>query len=311
MFALSHLTGFNANAGDEILFAATPYTGNGATQSIITRQNITPGALVWLKEVGATGAHGLFDTARGATAEINIDSLAEATVSGVTAFNSDGFSLGSDAVYNNNADTFLALSWLERAGYMDIVTWSGTDGSTLTRSHNLGAVPKMMVFKRRNSSGSNFPTYHASASFALSDSVALGDNAGSIGYNLTTGVAPTSSQFTVEGSYNQSGGDYVAHLFAELAGYSKFGSYTGTAGALAVTGVNFQPNAVLIKRTDTSADWTLFYKDGGSIYYIEPNTTVARATQVDFAFTSDGFSMNNAVAQMNASAGNYIYAAWK
>ena len=58
-----------------------------------------------------------------------------------------------------------------------------------------------------------------------------------------------------QGGVNQNTGgnqDYVAYCFAEIEGYSKFGSYTGNAsddGTFVYTG--FKPAWVMVKRTDS------------------------------------------------------------
>ena len=81
--------------------AATTYTGNGSTQNILNSANTTIGTsfkpdFVWYKDRSNARDHGLFDSVRGVTAYLGSNlTNAEQTVSGVTAFNSNGFSLGN------------------------------------------------------------------------------------------------------------------------------------------------------------------------------------------------------------------------
>nr|BAR35278.1 hypothetical protein [uncultured Mediterranean phage uvMED] len=88
------------------------YTGNGSTQTI-SGLNFSPD-LVWIKMRSTAGySHKLVDQVRGATKSlVSNNSNAELTeTSGLTAFTSDGFSLGSQDPYNRNNDTFVAWCW--------------------------------------------------------------------------------------------------------------------------------------------------------------------------------------------------------
>jgi hypothetical protein len=71
-------------------------------------------------------------------------------------------------------------------------------------------------------------------------------------------TAPTTSLFTVgnDSRSNGSGNSMIAYCFAEVKGYSKFGSYTGNGsadGTFVYTG--FKPAFVMVKRTDTAGNW--------------------------------------------------------
>ena len=85
------------------------YTGNGSTQSI-TGVGHAPD-LVWLKERSQAEAHVLMDKIRGVTKRLRSDqtSAEDTLANSLTAFDSDGFSLGSAGEVNENSQTY--ASW--------------------------------------------------------------------------------------------------------------------------------------------------------------------------------------------------------
>ena len=94
-----------------IFFNTKLYTGNGSTQSI-TSVNFQPD-WVWIKSRSNTYHHQLYDSVRGVQKGLNSNRTnAEETRSGLTSFDSDGFSLGSAGRENNNGDTKVAWNWL-------------------------------------------------------------------------------------------------------------------------------------------------------------------------------------------------------
>jgi hypothetical protein len=117
-----------------------------------------------------------------------------------------------------------------------------------------------------------------------------------------------------DATVNASGGTYVAYAFAEVPGYSKFGSYNGTGssdGPFVFT--NMRPAYVMIKRTDTSGNWIVwdttrntFNVMGEELY---PNLSNAGSTATDLDVLSNGFKLRNTTADFNASGGTYIFMA--
>ena len=90
---------FTAIDDAEAYFQAKTYTGDGGTPSITFDgdTDMQPD-LVWYKSRSNAYSHGLFDVLRGASEQLYAASTAtEATYSGVSSFDSDGFTLGSDA----------------------------------------------------------------------------------------------------------------------------------------------------------------------------------------------------------------------
>ena len=97
------------------------YTGNGSSQTL-SGLNFAPD-WVWIKIRSQSYDHAVFDTIRGATKDLEPNQTgAEQTRQMLTAFTSDGFSVGNDTQANKSGDTFVAWNW--DAG--------DTDGKTYT-----------------------------------------------------------------------------------------------------------------------------------------------------------------------------------
>ena len=111
-------------------FNTTLYTGDGNARDISTPYSPD---LVWIKSRSAAYDHGIFDTVRGANQRLCSNSNgAEGTeANSVTAFNDDGFSLGSLAFYNNPSTTYAAWNWdggnlVTNSAYNQTNTWSSS-----------------------------------------------------------------------------------------------------------------------------------------------------------------------------------------
>jgi hypothetical protein len=298
-------------------FDATLYTGNGSTQTI-SGLGFSPD-LVWIKSRSAATNNDVFDLVRGATVGFATNSTQpESTFSGVTAFNSNGFSLGSNSSDNANAATYVAWCWDESAtpGF-DIVTYTG-NGSNRTIAHSLGVAPSWMVIKRRDSVD-NWGVYHTSlgnTQYVYLDSTQAASTASSVWNNTT----PTSSVFSVgtSGVVNANTGTYVAYLWSEVAGFSKFGSYTGNGssdGPFVFCG--FRPRWVLIKSSTVATSWYLFDAVRGTINVnsttLYPNTADIEDTNFGqgLDFLSNGFKVRAPTGYgLNNSSATYIFCAF-
>ena len=95
----------------KLYFNSVLYTGNGSTQSI-TGVGFQPD-WVWYKSRSDAYNNGLFDIVRGVDKFLSSNSSGEeSTISGIASFNSDGFTVGSDAGSNGSSKTFVGWSWL-------------------------------------------------------------------------------------------------------------------------------------------------------------------------------------------------------
>jgi hypothetical protein len=328
-FAYTPPTGFKAlNTGNlpepTILkgnqyFDATTYTGNGTSQSVVNSGGMQPD-FVWIKKRSAAGNNILFDALRGVNKYLISDStIAEGTdVQTLTAFNSNGFSYGNEASGNANAATYVGWQWKEGATQgFDIVTYTGT-GVARTVAHSLGVAPSMMIVKRRNTT-SDWIVWHST--FAGTEYIALELNCcKSNRRDYLEQHITNSSVFSVgtSGATNGNTDTYVAYLFAEVAGFSKFGSYTGNGSADGpFVFLGFRPRFVLVKQSSSSGNnWVIYdtardtYNECDSILYPNLSNAEFSGTTVNLDILSNGFKPRDNWGGNNQSGSTYIYAAF-
>ena len=304
-------------------FDAYAYTGTGAATSS-THFAFSP-SLVWIKNRTDVASHAIFDSVRGVQKFFSSNaSTAEDTddTQSLSAFGSAGFSLGSGAStadVNTSAKNYISWVWKESptSGF-DIVTYTGT-GVAKTEVHALSSAPEMIIVKDRTAASTNdWAVYHAANTSApetdyllLNSTAATADDA-----TYWNDTAPTASVFSVgtNADVNTNTNSYVAYLFDQVDGFSKFGSYTGNAaadGPFIYTG--FKPRYVMIK-SSTAADAWLVYDTARNTYNVAgttlvPNTTAADATISGIDFLSNGFKLRTITTTPNA-AQTYIYAAF-
>jgi len=111
----------------EAVFSTWLYTGNGSTQTITNGIDLsTKGGLVWMKGRSGATDHALYDTTRGATKDLVSNSTAAETTqsTGLTAFNTTGFAIGTLAKINTNAATYVSWSFRKQPKFFDIVTFT-------------------------------------------------------------------------------------------------------------------------------------------------------------------------------------------
>ena len=318
-------------------FETNLHTGNGSTQSI-TSLDFQPD-LIWIKRRNSSSNHILTDAVRGNTKwlESNGNNAEQTGSDRITSFNSDGFSLGSNANVNANTGTFASWNWKAGTSVSGDTTGSGTlktyTGSVNTTSgfsiikytgngtaghtipHHLGVAPSAIFVKKLNELG-DWSSYHS----------VLG-NAGYMRLNNTNAFAtastywnntsPTSSVFTTgtTGNINGSGSTYIAYCFAEKQGYSKFGSYTGNGnadGTFVYTG--FKPAWVMTKRTDSTSAWQMFDNtrspSNPTDKRLKADQNSAEDTNLERDFLSNGFKIRTSNTTINGSGVSMIYMAF-
>ena len=311
------------------------YTGTGSAQNI-TGVGFQPD-LVWTKKRNASGSHYLTDAVRGVGEALFTDDTSgeyDYGSAGVTAFNSDGWSVGNNAAMNGSGSTQVGWNWKANgagsantngsinstvsvnatAGF-SIVKYTGT-GANATVGHGLGAVPKMIIIKETDAT-TNWIVYHVGVgnggSLQLNTTIAT-DTDGTF-WNSTT---PTSSVFSLgsNGNSNGSSDNYIAYCFAEKTGYSKFSSYEGNNnadGTFVYTG--FKPSFIMFKNIDTAgAYWVI--KDnkrsatGGTNenkYVLYPNGNDAEGTNSSgIDLLSNGFKLRESAAGTNQNTVIYM-----
>jgi len=305
------------------------YTGNGATQSI-TGVGFQPD-WVWIKNRSTAHDHILTDAVRGVTKDIRSNNTdAEATdAQGLTAFGTDGFTVGTKANINTNGSNIVSWNWLASnstasntdgsitstvsanttAGF-SIVTYTGT-GSDANVGHSLSSAPQLIITKSRSATGDW--KVHTSA---IDGSWDVGTLNSTAAFGNSSYTAPTNSIFYVgtAAPTNASGVTYVSYLFHSVKGYSKCGVYSGngsTNGTFVYTG--FKPAFVMIKKTNSTQNWGIYdnkrepFNTNDAVLF--PNVTTIETSSVNYAldFVSNGFKQRATGGQSNGSGNTYLY----
>ena len=328
-------------------FQTTLYTGDGGgTRAVTHGGNSDLNAdWVWIKDRGTTSTHYIFDSVRGVQKHLSSASTSQelSDANSLKAFNSDSFTLGTSGNVNGNSRTFVSWNWkagtsftndasstgvgsIDSAGSVNdtagfsICTYTGVS-SAGTIKHGLSTVPSMIIWKNRSASNGWITYHHKNTSAPETDYLELhATNATADLNTIMNDTAPTSSVFSIgtEGAVGGSNtNNFVAYVFSERKGYSKFGSYVGNGnadGPFIYTG--FKPAWFIVKRSDGVDDWVIFdsKRNGfnGENLFLKSNTaetdTSGAATYVDQL--SNGFKPRNSWGSLNTSGGTYIYMAF-
>jgi len=326
--------GTTATTRADDYFNTVLYTGTGSSLSV-TGVGFQPD-WTWIKSRSAATDHGLYDAVRGVQKQLESNNFdAETTeTTGLTAFNSDGFTVGALAQLNTNTATYVGWNWNAggsnatntngsltstvrantTAGF-SVVTYTGNTAANQTVGHGLGVAPSMIIAKGRTIGSLNWVVYHVSLGGVDKLLILNSTNAVATLSEYWGSAAPTSTVFGVKGGgYDNNNGNMVAYCFAAVAGYSAFGSYTGngsTDGVFVYLG--FKPAFLLIKRTDTSGEnwWMLDSKRNTYNVldkYLLASSSGAEGTATTHDWLSNGFKARS--ANTNENNGTYIYAAF-
>ena len=348
-------------------FNTVLYTGNGGTKTV-SGVGFQPG-FTWIKNRPAADFHVLTDSNRGVTKTLSSNygnSTGQSGVStgyeqtysnGLTAFNSDGFVVGSQEEFNTNNENFVSWNWKTGSNasntdgdYTTSVSVNNTAGfSVMTYTgygypaggqgsyefgHGLSTAPSLVMIKKRGggASGASGPDKGGhwvvaataidpnwTGYFSLNRNVAYFNGDGS-GINYFWNGAPTSSVIDMKYDWftNGSSATYVAYSWHEVAGFSKFGSYTGNGnadGPFISTG--FKPAWVMIKRTDAVSSWSI-YDSKRSISNVSDNLVWAdlasaegTSTQYSVDILSNGFKLRDGNSNsQNINNGVFFYMAF-
>ena len=331
--------------------AASLWTGNGSTQSIVNSGN-NAGSIsfqpdfVWIKNRSNAADHALQDIVRGITNVLRSSSTVAEFSGGssyVTTIDTSGFTLGSSQSVNASTQTYVGWQW--KAGGtsssntngsitstvsvgatqgFSVVTWTGNGISTATVGHGLGVQPAMVIAKARGGVNDWWVGHKGipNAWIQLNTTIASGTGGGTNG-TLNYQSTYTSSVFGfINGSSsvnnaNQNAITYVAYCFSEVAGFSKFGSYTGNGSADGVfVYCGFRPRYLMLKRTDAAGyDWFVLDSARNTYNavnnYLYPDLSNAEGSAFTVCdFLSNGFKFRDNRADWNGSGATYIYMAF-
>ena len=313
------------------------YSGTGSSQNI-TGVGHQPD-LTWIKSRSTTHEHKLIDAIRGVTKALASDNTTAEfiDVQGLTAFGSDGFSIGTDSYYNTNGHNYASWNWkangtgvantdgsisstvsANTTSGFSIVKYTGNGTAGATIGHGLGTAPDCIIMKELSNANDWF-VYHQAT--GATNRLKLNSTTASATSTFLNNTTPTSSVYAVDGGAagNTNSTNYIAYCFADVQGYSKFGSYLGNSaddGTFVYTG--FKPALIMVKRTNSTGNWVMHdnrrsLSNGFNVnqYILYSNTTTDEITdesKVDLL--SNGFKFRNALTDQNANGSTYIYMAF-
>ncbi len=317
------------------------YTGNGSSSYAITGVGHQPD-FVWIKKRDGTVNHLLHDSIRGVTKLLvsNTNAAEDTNTNILNSFDSDGFTVGSNSASNDNNGPFASWNWkangsgsantdgsisstvsANTTSGFSIVSYTGNSTSGATVGHGLGVVPKMIIMKNLDSTGASaehWLVYHESVGNTKGLYLNL-TNAEDTSAAFFNNTSPTSSVFTLGNGDkpNKNGQGQIAYCFADVQGFSKFGSYVGngsTDGTFVYTG--FKPAFVMWKISSSAGNWQMQdtvrepFNDG-TRNALFPDSSEAEAVDTSGCdFLSNGFKLRNAGSGNNSSGSSYIYMAF-
>ena len=310
------------------VFSADLYTGTNSTQTIINGIDLDgEGGFVWTKSRSDSGDNNIFYE-NGSNIDLlktNSNDTASANMGSYgTAFNSNGFSMGS--LFSPNTVDMVAWTFRKKEKFFDIVTYTGNGTSTpqisQTVAHNLGSVPAMMIVKN-TTTGGNWVVYHKN--IGNTHELVLNETGGKAAsqpsWNNTT---PTDTVFTVgpdSNNTNKSGQTFIALLFADNASEDaedqmiKCGGYTGTGADLSIN-LGWEPQFVIVKNTSAARNWRMFdsmrgVATEGISPILTPNSADAEFNTSNFIrFNSLGFELDTSAGNdVNSNNDSHIYMA--
>jgi hypothetical protein len=317
------------------LYSIDLYKGTGSTITINNGIDLSgEGGVVFIKRRDSSGAPYVFDTIRGANqAMMTHDQQSDFTLSNsLTAFNSNGFTLGTASHINTSGATYVAWTLRKADKLFTMGTYTGNGGTSQTISHNLGVTPAMIWVKMTNSNeswyvyhkdmGNGSPQNNANEHQMRLDSYAARSSDDSQWWNDTS---PTASQFTVgnAGGLNQNNQTFQYYLFAhdqqefgENDSHSifKLGHYQGNGSSGQDINLGWEPQWIFIKCSQGwgNKDWQIIDSMRGAAFdgndqLLQYNTGDAESSASRLNFTATGFTVATGDAHFNDNGSQYIY----
>jgi hypothetical protein len=330
-------TTFSPNKDEQATdyFNTVLYTGNGSTNAI-TGVGFQPD-WVWSKRRNASGSHNFWDSSRGTTKLIFPDagSVTEKTVSGLTSFDSDGFTMGSEVTYssNINTSTYVAWNWKINGGTtssntegsltcttqanteagISIVTWTGDGNASVTLGHGLEAKPELIIYMGLDNTYEH-PTWYKTFGTSTGSFISTDNQPGAFA-RVQSEPTDTLIPNAAKDYTNVLNEDNIAYVFHSVDGFSKISQYTGNSladGTFVYTG--FRPAWIMVKKT-TGADNWIIHDNARSPTNVVNGFLVADTSDDEFSddscdFLSNGFKWRLNSGARNTSGQTYLYMAF-
>ena len=327
-------------------FQTVLYTGNGTAigsgGKAVTfggNSDMQPD-IVWIKNRSQADDGQLYDAPRGVTKQVEPSARTDETTEseGLTTFGSDGFTVGSRNEVNTNTENYVAWAWaagnsgasntdgtinttstfVDTTAGISVSTYTGngTDGATV--GHGLGVTPKtVLIFQRSNNDHHTISNWRDGVT-AFTEKMNLDrDDAADSSSTQIKGGSSTTFTLGSDAGLNGDTRTYVAYCWAEVHGFSRFGTYTGNGdadGPFAWCG--FKPAWVMVKPESRSDGW-IVWDTQRNTYNLTNLYLQAGSSNQEFTASvriidilSNGFKIKNGHNSVNNSGDFYIYMAF-
>ena len=323
-------------------FTTKLYQGTDSAPAAITGVGFAPD-MIWTKDREYDSSHRMHDVRQGPTYSTVPDYGYVSTTSyPFSSFDADGWTINSTNRSLNSpaGEEYASWCWkmgtttgidgtgetITPTGYsfnqtagQSIIQYTGNASSGALVPHGLGVAPDLIIQKNLDDT-ENWQIYTSllgPTKYLLLNN----NNAESSQTSRWNDTAPTSVLFCLgsDSSTNGSGEDCMAYCFANTQGYFHSGGYTGNNNADGPTiFCGFRPGYVLIRRYDTTGNWVIYntkVEDNifnlSATYLIAQNADVEDTTDsLGLDILSTGFKVRGTSTSVNASGGNYWFAAF-
>ena len=205
--------------------------------------------------------------------------------------------------------------WSRAPNFFDVVAYTGNSTAGRTVSHNLGVAPEMIWIKSRTDT-TFWPVYNKDVGY--SSVLRLDSTSTPITAGMVTNTSDTTFTLSTSAAVNSSGHNFIAYLFASVAGVSKVGSYTGTSASQTIDcGFSSGARFVLIKETSGAGHWLLFDTERGITStsndgVLQLNSTAAEFSESEYGYDmlqphNSGFTLTAAAHAVNFNGADFIF----
>ena len=320
----------------ELYFQCKTYTGNGSTQAITFdgSENMQPD-FVWCKKRNSAQNHGACDSVRGVQKVVYFDlDAAQATdANSVTAFGTDGFTLGSSGDFNQSSDTYVGWCWkaggsgssnsegditatvsASTAAGFSLIKFQGNGSTSQSVGHGLNGTPTFWMIKNLTDSSTDFTCYLKAVDRIKLNTTEVMEQNYLMSANSTTVTTPSEAGSTWG---NTASKDYMVWVWQQIQGYSAMGKYIGNGNANGpYIHCGFRPSYILGKNLTNDGNHWFIVDNKRSTYngdsrWLKADYNDAELTNlVNPDFLSNGFKIRNSNAIYNTSGSSYIYIAF-
>ena len=338
-------------------FGVVTYTGNGSTQSITGLEFSPDLVWVKERSSSSSHGWGDTVRGALKVLQCDITDAEVTTSTNFTSFDSNGFTHGNGGRVNQSSQTYVAWCWkgggssntynIDGTGYgtasaagldggtitptgasintkagFSIITYTGNGTSGATVAHGLGKKPVWVVIKCRSNTD-NWMVYHQGLNnFSNPHHYYVELNANGADINsviMFNDTAPTTSLMSFQNDHSNNGPSktYVAYSWAEIPGYSKFGTYKGNGSSSngSYIHLGFRPALIIMKKFSGSDSWemhdstrTSYNNMKAALFPSSSNTESTSSGLIDFL--SNGFKHYNANGNTNEDGHTYMYMAF-